>query len=69
MRGDAAGRVWMPCAREGQRPLAIAAGRPLPKKASGMEAEWRGPSCGSVHDSPTPKADAQITLKLFTNLE
>jgi hypothetical protein len=55
----------MPCAREGRSPLETAAGRPLPKKASGMEARQGGDAFGSVYDSPPPQADANREANLL----
>jgi hypothetical protein len=38
----------------------------LMRLASGMEAGWRRRRCGSVHDSPAPKADAQGSLAMMS---
>jgi hypothetical protein len=51
-------------AREGRSPgefqefKASALGRSPQIKASGIEAGWRRPHCGSVYESPAPEADA-----------
>jgi hypothetical protein len=53
---DGGSKLAYPSAREGPGPLEIAAGRPTPKKAPGMEAVRPKPAAGSVHDSPTEGA-------------
>jgi hypothetical protein len=59
MRGDAAGRVWMPCVREGPAPLSNG-GRQAATKESVRDRSLPGRrrSCGSVYESPTPRLRA-----------
>jgi hypothetical protein len=52
-------------APKGHTDLETAAGRPLPKKASGMEARQGGDAFGSVYDSPAPQADAKHEANLL----